>query len=326
MKNVLYEFTPKSAIGSPLRSDALTGQLLCLYREAHGENELKKLIKDFKAGELPFVLSDGFPENALPLPIVPNMRRDEFNKICEQLDNHSKFDLLQIQKKTKKVQFLCRDDWLALRESLSAKNLFLFLKEKDNENRPNLKISTVPELHNIIERNTGKTLAEGGLFTTENIWYGEGKEQTTLNVYAKVCDDFQEKLDKLFEHLSLLGYGRDASVGKGQFEIKRSEQSIDSLYEKIEPTHWMNLSTFSSTNPADLSGYYQIEAKFGKVWNGFGETRPFKKPILVFKAGSVFKNQPQNPKDTVLRSIHIDEKIIQCNSAVMIPLILEDKQ
>ena len=84
MKLNRYHITPNSALGSPLKSDTLTGQLLCLYREEHGEEELEELIRKMKEGSPPFILSDAFPHDTLPFPTLPPISRQAFDQICEK--------------------------------------------------------------------------------------------------------------------------------------------------------------------------------------------------------------------------------------------------
>lgn len=312
-----YHITPNSAVGSPLKSDTLTGQLLCLYREKYGETALETLIDEMKEGKLPFILSDAFPHDTLPLPVLPPILRKEFDQICEDRDLKDKFKALSLQKQFKKKFLWIRlEQWLQLRESLSMKALFGFYLNLSSKGSTGLEQKIVAELHNIIDRNTGRTLGEGGLFTTENTWYRFRQEQPALDVYAQVQSEFLEELDDLMQRLELVGYGRDASVGKGQLTIKRDTQDFSSLEECPHHNHWLNLSTYSSRSVNDLQGYYRMKTKFGKVWRGFGEVRPFKHPLLVFEAGSIFQNPPETLGQTIIDKIHVNRKIIQCTSPI----------
>lgn len=324
MKLHRFHITPKSAVGSPLKSDTLTGQLLCLYREKHGEEQLEELIGKMKRGYLPFIFSDAFPHNTLPFPALPPITRQAFDKICEKNRLTNKFVALNRQKQFKKI-FHCIDveQWRELRKNLSMEALFEFYLNKFNKSS-GLEHKEVVELHNIIDRNTGRTLAEGGLFTTENTWYPVEKQQATLDVYARVQPDFLNELDDLMERLEMVGYGRDASVGKGHLMIHRDACDVSFLDDCPCSNYWLNLSTYSSRNSKDLNGYYRVTTKFGKVWSGFGEIRPFKHPLLVFEAGSVFENTPDNLGNSIIDKVHVDEKIVQCTSPIMIPFVLKE--
>ena len=325
MKLYRYHITPNSALGSPLKSDTLTGQLLCLYREEHGEEELEELIREMKEGKLPFILSDAFPHDTLPLPALPPITRQEFDQVCEKKQLKNKFEALNRQKQFKKqFRWIHLKQWRKLRESLSMKALFEFYLNHSLIKSSDLEQKTVVELHNIIDRNTGRTLSEGGLFTTENTWYPMEKQQTALDVYAWVQPDFLNELDDLMKQLELVGYGRDASVGKGHLTINRDTNDCNSLAECPRHNYWLNLSTYSSRNSKDLKGYYRVTTKFGKVWSGFGEMRPFKHPLLVFEAGSIFENPPKIMGKTIIDKVHVDGKIVQCTSPIMIPFVMKE--
>ena len=204
------------------------------------------------------------------------------------------------------------------------KALFEFYLKHSSIKSSDLEQKVVVEMHNIIDRNTGRTLTEGGLFTTENTWYHMDRRKSTMDVYAKVQPDFLDKLDYLMKQLELVGYGRDASVGKGHLTINRDTNDCNSLAECPRHNYWLNLSTYSSRNSKDLKGYYRVTTKFGKVWSGFGEMRPFKHPLLVFEAGSIFENPPKIMGKTIIDKVHVDGKIVQCTSPIMIPFVMKE--
>ena len=325
MKLYRYLITPKSAVGSPMKSDTLTGQLLCLYREKHGEEELEELISKMKEGYLPFIFSDAFPHNTLPFPTLPPITRQVFDQICERNQLTNKFEALNRQKQFKKIfHWIDVEQWRKLRKNLSMEALFEFYLNNKLKKSSDLEHKEAVELHNIIDRNTGRTLAEGGLFTTENTWYRIENQQTALDLYARVQPDFLDEFDDLMKRLELVGYGRDASVGKGHLTIIRDANDCSSLTECPGQNYWLNLSTYSSRNSNDLKGYYRVTTKFGKVWSGFGEMRPFKHPLLVFEAGSIFENPPKIMGKTIIDKVHVDEKIVQCTSPIMIPFVMKE--
>ena len=207
-----------------------------------------------------------FPHSVLPVPALPPIPRKVINDIRQQLGISSRYELLEQVKRFKKTfHWLGLDLWRKIRTSLSMKNLFLYSFQNTVKETPILERKE-SALHNIINRNTGKTLEEGGLFTTMSSWYGcktsHGEQigqaqilkEGILDVYAKVRSDFVNELDSLMRLLEQVGFGMDASVGKGQFEIGREEQDFSFLEECPGHSHWLNLSTFSSTDCKDLKG------------------------------------------------------------------------
>ena len=119
------------------------------------------------------------------------------------------------------------------------------------------------------------------------------------------------------------GFGRDRSVGKGVFEIARDEGFDPSDMESPKGNYMLNLSVFSTTDMAAWDGTYTLMTKYGRVWNGFGEPNPFKKPFLAFREGAVFRRREIDLSACVLRNIHGNQGIVQCTLPLMIPFTWE---
>ncbi len=324
-----YGIHLKSWLGSRLKSDTLTGQLLCLYRERNSNEALENWIERFKAGEPPFILSDAFPHDFLPTPALPALPRDDLQKKYEQ--DVELFQQLKWYKTfKKKFRWMRVKEWLELRENISPWKLFEFYSQKKNEaeEKPgNIEMRQL-QLHNSINRGTGAVL-EGFLYTSEDYWYHSTEGKPALDIYVEIDETYLEEFQKLLKDLEIVGFGGNRSTGKGQltFELDEStefQSQRELLLKMPQTTAWLNLSTYSSFKRDDLRGYYQTETKFSKAWSGFGQTNPFKFPLLVFKAGSVFKDKP-GYANTVITGIHpIDESIIQCCSPIMFPFCLEE--
>ncbi|MBF0239521.1 MAG: hypothetical protein HQM12_17600 [SAR324 cluster bacterium] len=329
MKLVRYHITPRSAFRTPLKSDTLTGQLLCLYREKNGEDALKKLLKEIIEGNPPFILSDVFPYNTLPLPVMPPIPRVSFQKIAERQFEGKMFDALSAQKRLKKqLAWISLSDWMDLRMGLSSAALFTkYCKQDHSLNLTNS--SKTLQIHNTISRSTGRTLENGGIYTMANQWYFPvDSNNPTMDLYVLIRDDFQSDLSELFSMLEATGYGADNTTGKGHMELRAADSTPD-LTSRPEAknkgmAYWLNLSTYSTTQGDKLEGFYKIKTKFGKVWNGFGEMNPFKWPLLTFESGSVFRQCPENLSHTVIRGVHANPDIIQCTMPIMIPFLLEE--
>ena len=83
----------------------------------------------------------------------------------------------------------------------------------------------------------------------------------------------------------------------------------------------MTLSTCATTRPQEVAGWYRLRPKFGKVWNGFGELRPFKKPLLMFEPGSVFTRFPEGYGHGILTGVHrSNPAILQHAAALRLPV------
>lgn len=309
-----YRLIPKSSIVTPLRSDTLCGHLLCAARELDGDTVLGEILERFRADEPPFILSSAFPSGCLPMPILPSLTRNDSRELAEALIKGSLFHLLEELKKFRKQKWVSVTAWQRLCTNLSFKTLFLdYLQDKagfqneQNGNNNNTKI--VPEIHSSINRNTGRVL-EHGLYTTETTFY---RQRHYLDLYAKTNEP--DTMERYLSHVAATGFGKDGALGKGFFKLERDDTFVPgNLFGKGD--HSMNLSVFSAKNLSSVSGTYEVFTKYGKVWNGFGENNPFKRPFLAFKEGSVFTSYPL--RGSALTDVHSNPSIIHCTVPLMI--------
>lgn len=325
-----YRLRPVSSVGTPLRSDTLAGQLLCLYAEQHGQEKMNALAEQLRSGEVPFVLSDAFPEGCLPCPVLPAIPRQTFEALSQQhpaFKDGGLFEAMRQFKRFKAVRFLTLEQWQRHREVLSLKNLLLDFLGGDAQGQPSgPQAKTVAELHNIIDRHTERTLETGGMFTSETTWYGSqtGNASSALDLYVWAEDTaWHEEVNRLLLRMGQLGFGRDASTGKGHFHLGDPEEA-GGLLECPEANAAMTLSTCATTRPQEVTGWYNLRPKFGKVWNGFGEMRPFKKPMLMFDPGSVFTRFPEGYGHGILSGVHrTNPNILQHAAALRLPVCVE---
>ena len=325
MKLVRIGVTLRSPLGTPLKSDTLSGHLLCLFRERYGEEKLSNLLEDSKKGVLPFVISDAFPHDHLPVPVLKPMSRSSFKEFVESLHGGNTIEALKSLKRfRKKCQFIPLSNWEELSNTMSAKSLYFLHHHKLVlvESGGKAKIT----MHNTINRKSGRAL-EGALYNSTENWYKSNEEIPSLDIYARVAPSFETEFNELLNDLKSLGYGQDRSTGKGNLKFEEWEP-MEHLDQKKGANAWMNLSTYSTTKGDEIEGgWYKMHTKFGKVWNGFGERNPFKKPLLVFEPGSVFLKQPENIETTVITGIHSgNPNIVQYCSPIMLPIKLQEAQ
>jgi len=326
-----YQIRIESALGSPLRSDTLSGQILWAYREKHGEPALEELLLEVKDGNLPFVLSDGFPTGHLPVPTFPPIPRKWFHALANKHCGGDLFQTLQLQKSRKnELAHIPLEYWSGLRSNAS---LYALLDDwLPKVPKASWDQRSIAEMHNVIDRFQNTTLSQGGIFTAENTWMelssadpsGSQSKKMLMDLYAQVRPDFQAEFDGLLEQIGKTGYGRDASIGLGQLRIERSED-VSNLLDCQGANRWLNLSTLATTDGTSMrDGYYKIRSKFGKVWSGFGDNAPFKKPILILEAGSILGHVPA-PATTILQGVHpTNPKILQYTAGIFLPFVLNE--
>ena len=64
------QMAPGSRFGTPLMADSLFGALCWEVVNRQGEPDLLKMLDRFRKGDPPFVLSNAFPGDLLPRPLV----------------------------------------------------------------------------------------------------------------------------------------------------------------------------------------------------------------------------------------------------------------
>ena len=300
-----YRITPLSPFATPMRSDTLYGHLLCVVREWDGDKAADDLIAAFESGCPPFRLSSVFPSGMLPMPVLPPASREEVRKSSGNL-----LATLKDLKKFKKLPWIPTSAWVETASSLSQQALYAYwLGNREKfETHCAGKQCFVP--HNSISRVSGTVLDQGGLYFDQDRFYGDA---TSLDLY--VDTDNVDYLDEILNRLSLTGFGKDKTTGKGQFAIARDVDFKSELFA-INGDCFLNLSVYSTPDLQGIRGSYNLFTKYGKVWNGFGQTNPYKKPFLAFTEGSVFTASP--PESGVLRGIHADQRIVQ----ILCPLVM----
>ncbi len=144
--------------------------------------------------------------------------------------------------------------------------------------------------HSNINRLSGTT-QEMSLFTTEEMFFGSEE----FEAYCIIGSNFQEKkLSDCLAFISSDGYGRKKSTGKGN--IKCTLDVGDSAVPPADANAFMTLSNYVPKSNDPIEGYYKAFTKYGKLGGHFasspitieGNPMPFKYPLVMFEAGSVF--------------------------------------
>lgn len=240
-----------------LQADTIFGHLCWVVVRDQGVTWLKELLDAFVEGVPPFVISSGYPEGFLPKPL----------SFAFSLDDPAE------RKDAKKIDFVSVDDFTAIIQG----------------NRPKLKkteglVLNVLTAHNTISRETNTTPLSGGLYNAEECYID------SISVYCKSeSNEWRDKLVGLFEKLSLSGYGKRKSIGKGQFSVK-DVRDVD-IFDRISNANgFVSLSEFCPAGYDPIEGTYRTFVKCGKLGEEFTFCgNPFKRPLLMFRAGSIFR-------------------------------------
>lgn len=246
--------TPESNFATTLRGDTLFGQMCWSIKYALGEERLKKLLETYE--KTPFlVVSDGFSSSYLPKPKMPSSFLGE--------DSEDK------KLNRKKI-------WLTLDQLQTGK----YLDAKTDEEVKNDDKSIIT-MHNSINYKSFTTSDDGSFAPYGEKEFSMGKK----DIYF-LLDEMQFGLDELqksFEQLSLNGYGKDTTTGKGRFVFKDFEEVKSDNLSKT----FMTLSPFSPKGIKCQKIYYEPFTRFGKFGGDRAFKNAFKKPILMADCASV---------------------------------------
>ncbi len=252
----LYKITisPESNFATTLRGDTLFGQICWSIVHSFGEERLKELLKTYD--KEPFlVVSDGFVSGYLPKPKMSSALLGE--------DSEDK------KVNRKKV-------WLTIEQLKTGK----FSDAKTNEDIKN-DDKDIVSMHNSINYQSFTTSDDGSFAP-----YGEKEFSIGKKDIYFLIDDSQFSLDdlkKAFEQLSLSGYGKDTTIGKGRFTFEDFEEVKSDNTSKT----FMTLSPFSPQGIECKEIYYEPFTRFGKFGGNRAFKNAFKKPILMADRASV---------------------------------------
>ncbi|MEW6606113.1 MAG: hypothetical protein AB1414_01495 [bacterium] len=328
----------KSSVITPFQADTIFGTLCWGIRFLEKEEELKKFI-DASLGEYPpLIISDGFPEGYLIKPVLEPLKSKESEELARDCYGKEKRGLIKGIMKLKelnRIDFISKDYLLNHIDPLSCIQMgrdFLTggFKEPEIESQTNL--------HNTFNRLIAR-VREGGLFSETETYYSLASR---INFYIKLNETVfpLSRLENLLKgYLEISGYGADKSVGKGQIEFMAIEDSDLSCAK--QPNAFISLSSFVPDSDDPANGFYIPLIKYGKLGEHYASSKinkldrnnriiglhPFKKPLYMFKAGSVFFLDGKPLKEyygQIIKNVHWDTEIIHYGLAFPLGVKIEE--
>ena len=272
MDTLIATIVPRSAFGGPIRGDTLFGQLCWSARHLWGGDRLRKLLRSYTEGHPFMVVSDAFPAGYLPRPALPMHRFEDVSDVD--------------RKQARKRRWLPREhfdhpivQWLkyAVDERTIAEQGLA---------------NSHPQPHNTINRMTGTTGAgEFAPYAMPQHWFAPGIAFDLYIAYdaERVTAD---EVVQLLEYVGLAGYGRDASIGLGKFDMQATDsgewpkQENDNASMTLAPCAPQGLGF----NPDHC--WYQPFTRFGRHGDmAVHAGRPFKNPVLLADTGAILAPQ-----------------------------------
>ncbi|HZU30186.1 MAG TPA: RAMP superfamily CRISPR-associated protein, partial [Candidatus Angelobacter sp.] len=203
---------PRAPWATSWRADSLFGAISWRWVELFPESFFTMLDEFHTGSKPPFVLSDAFPGDCLPLPfhVAPQFPQDG--------------------KKRKPPFFISQTSF---RNSIQ--------QGSDQTGEPIVKpFRAHSRLQTSIDRDTGAA-AEGQLFETE-ITTLEGRF-TEISIYFRT-EQYREQLLACFQALAITGFGKKSSTGLGAFEIIGEAEACPWLDDYSGANAFVSLSHF----------------------------------------------------------------------------------
>lgn len=269
MKLYKTTFSPTSNFATTLKGDTLFGQICWAIRYTFGKDKLEELLLDYESN--PFlIVSDGFAQGYLPKPSIPS------HLLGENID---------LKKENRKKI------WLTIEELQNAD----FLKaRKDEEINYEKKSSSI--VKNSLNYKTFTTDDNGKFspYSEEEYSFSPKDVYFLINEEKFSLDD----LNKTIKTLSLIGYGKNSSIGKGFFDFCDFEETKLNLQSNI----FMTLSPAVLSNQDFKDSFYEPFTRFGKHGGGLN-ANPFKKPILMANTSCVVIFESNYDKPYIGKSV-----------------------
>ncbi|QGU32420.1 type III-A CRISPR-associated RAMP protein Csm4 [Thermochromatium tepidum] len=287
METLALRLRPLTAFGSLLLGDTLFGQLCWAARHRFGVKRLTALLAGYTAGRPFAVVSDALPEGYLPRPALPlSLFREIPGADRKQAKRRHWIPLTALS-----VPLL---DWLGQAHSDGE----LLAAQRSETDPPRSLSLTHPQPHNSLNRLTGTTgRGEFAPYTQMQRWHAPGVALVCRLVFdpERLSGD---EIAQLFADIGTSGFGRDASIGLGKFDV-----------ETIPNAPWPQQDnanaclTLAPCAPQGLAWdadrcFYEVFTRFGRHGDlAVHEGNPFKTPLLLARAGAILtpRRMPESP-------------------------------
>jgi CRISPR-associated protein Csm4 len=276
MKDYLIKIKLRSGTGTPWHSDTIFGHLCWQVVFGALDMRIEEFLRPFKEGKPPFVLSEGFPEGLMPIPLIKTKRPEASDR-----------QAYRQMKKQKKSPYCSLDDFLKI------------CRGETNSVQPiESPWRNVVVPHASLDRNKFSTgeKGEGGFYETESTYLDSHPPHSNaiIDIYLRCEPEWADKVRPLFEIAAKSGYGRDKTIGLGAMDFV-SVEPFAKFGEINNPNGFVSLSSMTPAADDPIDARIKIRTKYGKLGEGI-QTNPFKRPLIQIEPGAVF-NTGSKPKE-----------------------------
>lgn len=262
MKWYKVTIRPESDFGSIIKGDTLFGQFCWSVRERYGVEKLSELLDGYTEGAPYIIFSDAFPNGYLPRPVLP-------------LNFWPKFDATK--RKVEKAKTWIPEGKISceIANKIAAKKIQIFSSRQVHHNSINRQTATV----------YGDAFAP---YRTKQYYVNSEDDSLCIHVLLDDSRIDKDSFVQLLSDIGKFGFGRDASIGLGRFEILDVEDSKPTFHK--EPNCYLALAP-CALQKQDMNAqecYYRPFIRFGRHGNiAAVSEKAFKKPIVMADTGAV---------------------------------------
>lgn len=285
MQTHRYTLRPLSAFGTPLAGDTLFGQLCWTLRHQLGNDRLNALLQGYTSGQPFAVVSDALPAGHVPLPSVPSALWQASDTDRKKLKKKRWLPTAALALPFTAWQTQAQSDAGVAEPWIKAWSEQV--KHRDAKGHSQTERA---QPHNTINRQTGAT-GEGQFapYAMPQIWFHPAMRFDLCIVLDETRLSPAELLAAL-DYIGATGFGRDASIGLGKFE-RAGDATATTWPVAAAANSYLTLGPCApqGLGYCPVRSHYQVATRFGRHGDAAVQSgQPFKRPVLLAKAGSVF--------------------------------------
>lgn len=300
---------PRTSYRTELRSDTLWGLMIVAIRTVLSDQRASEVVNASERGEPPFIVSSAMPystQNGAKLHYFP---RPILKPSPKQF---SKREELQAAKRIKKIRTLPQNTWEKLIcGEISQKELEELLNSETAVSQ-----TVAYTLHVAIDRLTNSALQLHG---RGQLYYSEDRYLPQHSGLFFLIEGDMSVVEPALRFLQHYGFGGDASVGKGVFDVEIVPNFP--LRTPSAPTHFTTLSLYTPTETEfhHLANrreevWYELVSRRGRVGTHFTGGKNYeKRPVVAFSEGSTFPILQQSRFGRTQPVMNVNGIVIQFN-------------
>ncbi|MGQ9569282.1 MAG: type III-A CRISPR-associated RAMP protein Csm4 [Thermodesulfovibrionales bacterium] len=302
----VYEITikPVTSFGTPLKGDTIFGHFC--WQIAYDPDLIGKTLKNLlvEYHEKPFaIFSSMYPKfmdgnkylYALKTPNLPieeifELPDDKKEKIKKRKEYKAKSWMLikegQRFKSFKEIEFLNDNELFKKANFTLTKEMKKLMRKTDSKKF----IAFFTQYHNKINRLTNTTGEEGfaPYAVEQQVFYPE----TELALFVGIDEEILkiEQIRKGLERIGASGFGKDASIGLGRFELGEDDEIDLSQMGSDLPNACYTLSPCVPEKGIFSVMYFTPFTRFGKHGDVLAKSsNPFKNPVIMADEGAILR-------------------------------------